>query len=198
MQKRRILTKGKKAIVIAAIFLTLSGTGWFCIEKQGNFHVVSEGKVYRSGQVRQGKLVQYIQDYKIKSVLNLRGRNENSEWWKKEVSACVLLGVKYYDLSLSSKKEPTSEQFQNLLEILKKAPKPLLVHCEGGANRTGLASAIYLYYFEGYPKETAQRQLSFIYGHIPLLQPEVRAMDDAFTKFCREYEKNHQTTQSEN
>ncbi|MFH0797731.1 MAG: dual specificity protein phosphatase family protein [Candidatus Omnitrophota bacterium] len=189
MKNKRILTKGKKAIIIAVVFLALAGTGWFCIEQQGNFHVVSPNKVYRSGQVRQGKLIQYIQDYKIKSVLNLRGRNENSEWWKKEVSACVLLDVKYYDLSLSSKREPTSEQFRDLLEILEKSPKPLLVHCEGGANRTGLASAIYLYYFEGYPKKTARRQLSFIYGHIPLLQPEVRAMDDAFTKFCIQNKK---------
>ena len=49
-------------------------------------------------------------------------------------------------------------------QLLREAPKPVLVHCEGGADRTGLAAALYLA-AAGHPAQ-ADGQLSVRYGFV--------------------------------
>ena len=44
--------------------------------------------------------------------------------------------------------------------------KPILIHCQWGANRTGEAAAIWKIYKQGESKEKALDQLSIKYGHI--------------------------------
>jgi len=51
---------------------------------------------------------------------------------------------------------------------MRDAPKPLLIHCKAGADRTGLASALYLGALEHQTRETAGWQLSILYGHIAI------------------------------
>ena len=45
---------------------------------------------------------------------------------------------------MSSKKFPSIVKLRKLVNILRTAPKPILIHCKAGADRTGLASAIVL------------------------------------------------------
>ena len=174
----------KRLGVAASILILAAGGTYFYIDHSGNFRTVSPGRVYRSGQLTEKQLVEYTGEYGIRSVLNLRGKNEQADWWKEEVAAANRLGLKHYDLGLSSRKEPTKEEIQELIAVLQEAPKPLLIHCFGGADRSGLVSAIYLYRFEGYPYEKARRQLSFLYGHNTLFYPDKKAMDRAFANFC--------------
>ena len=174
----------KRLAVAGSILIFFAGGTYFYIDHTGNFRTVSPGRVYRSGQLTEKQLVEYVGEYGIRSVLNLRGRNEQSDWWKEEVAAAGRLGLKHYDLGLSARKEPTEKEIQKLLAILQEAPKPLLIHCFGGADRSGLASAIYLCRFEGYSYEEARKQLSFIYGHSTLLYPDKKAMGRAFADFC--------------
>lgn len=175
----------------AAVFLLIlaAGATYLYIDQHSNFRTVSPGRVYRSGQLTEKQLAEYAREYGIRSVLNLRGRNEQSDWWKEEVSAAGRLGLKHYDIGLSSRKEPAEKTVQELIAILQEAPKPLLIHCFGGADRSGLVSAMYLYQFERYPYEKARRQLSFIYGHNTLLYPDKKAMDRAFANFCGKDQK---------
>ena len=178
-----------KKISLLAFFLIFLGTGgiYYYNSQRGNFHTVRENKVYRSGQLTALQLEFYVRDYGIRSVLNLRGKNESAGWWKDEVEASRSLGLKHYDLALSSKKEPTENQIRQLLAILNEAPKPILIHCQGGADRSGFASAVYLYSFEGYPYQEAKKQLSFLYGHVPVFRPLTRSMGTAFDRFCLNY-----------
>jgi protein tyrosine/serine phosphatase len=184
IKKTRLSQKLKRIAIAASAVIIAAGAVYLYVDQRGNFHTVSPGRVYRSGQLTGKQLTGYAHDYGIRSVLNLRGRNEQSGWWKEEIAVSEQLGLKHYDLGLSSDKEPTEKEIQELLAILKEAPKPLLIHCQAGADRTSLASAIYLCRFEGCPYEKARRQLSFIYGHIPLLRPGTAAMDKSFTDFC--------------
>nr|WP_234894951.1 tyrosine-protein phosphatase [Sinorhizobium meliloti] len=48
------------------------------------------------------------------------------------------------------------------------APKPILIHCQAGADRTGLAAMLYLQQIAGIDEEISERQLSVRYGHIGL------------------------------
>lgn len=184
IKKTRFSLKLKRAVVSASVLVLTAGAVYLHFDRTGNFRTVSPGQIYRSGQLTETQLAEYTGEYGIRSVLNLRGRNEQSAWWKKEIAASGRLGLKHYDIELSSRREPAENKIQELVTILQEAPKPLLIHCAGGADRSGLVSAIYLYRFEGYSYEKARKQLSFIYGHSTLLYPGKKAMGRAFADFC--------------
>lgn len=176
--------KLKRVVLAFFLLILVAGATYLYIDGNGNFRTVSPGQVYRSGQLTEKQLIKYAKEYGIRSILNLRGRNEQSDWWKEEIAASGRLGLKHYDIGLSADKEPTEKEVQELVTILQEAPKPLLIHCFAGADRSSLVSAMYLYRVEGYPYEKARRQLSFIYGHNTLLSPGTKAMDRAFANFC--------------
>jgi protein tyrosine/serine phosphatase len=52
-----------------------------------------------------------------------------------------------------------------LIALLRDMPKPMLVHCKSGADRTGLAVTIYLHVIKGLPLTEARRALSWRYAH---------------------------------
>ncbi len=55
-----------------------------------------------------------------------------------------------------------------LIDVLEQCPYPLLIHCKSGADRTGLASALYRMVERGEPPERAETNFSYRFGHIPL------------------------------
>ena len=68
-----------------------------------------------------------------------------------------------------------------LVALMRDAPKPLLIHCRAGADRSGLAASLYLAAIDGAGEERAEAQLSFRFGHIgiPWLS-ETYAMDETW------------------
>jgi protein tyrosine/serine phosphatase len=145
-----------------------------------NFHVVVTGEAYRSGQMNAEQLTHVIQEYGIKSILNLRGENPATSWHKTEIATAEKLNVSHYDRSLGSGTPLTLEQMDDLVTLLQQAPKPILIHCLGGADRSGLVSALYCFAVDGELPDKADRQLTIWYGHVPLIRPKVTAMDNSF------------------
>ncbi len=146
----------------------------------GNLHPLVEGEAYRSGQLSPAQLNAAIDRYGIRSILNLRGGNYGKAWYQNEVSLAKQRGVTHIDLALSSKREVTDEQARQLLDTLRSAPKPLLIHCEHGADRTGLASALYMASIHHADKKHAAAQLSWRFGHLPAALSGKDAMDKSF------------------
>jgi protein tyrosine/serine phosphatase len=149
----------------------------------GNVHAVVPGQVYRSMQLNKAKFEQVFNDYHIKSVLNLRGDNEGSDWYSNELAAENEHGVKHYDYPISARKTVSPQQINEIVDILRTAPKPILIHCRSGADRTGLISAVYLYAIQHEPATEAAQQLSLRYGHFPYLTSTTGAMDDSFNAY---------------
>jgi protein tyrosine/serine phosphatase len=77
----------------------------------------------------------------------------------------------------------TAEQSTNLIGIMKEAAKPILIHCQGGADRSGLASALYLAAVKKAGRATAERQISIRYGHFSLPFIAEYAMDRTLEAF---------------
>ena len=77
----------------------------------------------------------------------------------------------------------TSKVADQLLDIMKNAPKPILIHCKAGADRSGIVSAIYGRAVAGWSEESAERQLSVYFGHIgiPYLS-STYALDESWEK----------------
>jgi len=53
-----------------------------------------------------------------------------------------------------------------------------LIHCQSGADRTGLAAAIWKVIVDNDPKSDAEKQLSIFFGHLPI--GKTAAMDRFF------------------
>ena len=149
-----------------------------------NFHIVSPGLVYRSAQMNAGALAAVIPEYGIKSILNLRGAGEGKDWYDAETNTAREFGVQHYDFALSATRELTNEEMDQILDTIRSAPKPILIHCKSGSDRTGLIGALYLYGLEGQPAKSARTQLAVFYGHIPhLIWCDSVAMDNSFWRY---------------
>jgi protein tyrosine/serine phosphatase len=164
-------------VVMIALYLVV-------LDLSGNVHEVAAGTVYRSGQLTPTRLSQVVRQYGIVAVLNLRGPNPGKDWYDHELAACATLGIRHLDVAWSAQHEISLEQCADLEHLIDDAPKPLLIHCQAGADRTGLASSIYLL-THGASAERASGQLALRYLHFPYLGSKTRAMDLSFDRYAR-------------
>lgn len=171
----------KKAALVLGIGAAAVGFYLVGIQLTGNFATVVPGEVYRSNQPTASAIASYAGRYGIRTIINLRGRHEKEAWYEAEAATTKRLGIGLVDFPMVADQRLDAEDAAKLVAILKDAPRPILIHCRSGADRTGLASVIYLAKVAKVDEETAERQLSVRYGHIgiPLLSPTY-AMDESW------------------
>ena len=185
MQHRRNSSQIKKNLSkITTIFIVFCGLiygAWLLyMEKQGNFHTITFKEAYRSGQLNRDNLEHYVRKFGLRSVINLRGAGKGEKWYEEEIRTCRELGVIHFDIELSAYVRPSQNKISSLLNIFAIAPKPVFIHCLGGADRSGLASALWKLKVDGASKQEAQKQSSILYGHLPFGRAQV--MDDCIEK----------------
>jgi protein tyrosine/serine phosphatase len=171
-------------IVLAAIvLLMLPPAGYFGVymQVQGNFHAITPGEAYRSAKLDSGKLEHYIKKYNIKSIVNLIGEDPYKAWYQEELRVSAEHNIRHYDISLSATEPPTAEDTRRLVKIFQTAPRPVLIHCKGGSDRSGLAAAMWKVIVDKEPKSEAHKQLSIIYGHFPI--GKTTALDHFFDQW---------------
>jgi len=128
-----------------------------------NYAQVAPG-VYRSNHPDHARFKAYAAQG-IKTILNLRGAAKQPHYLF-EVESCDQLGLTLVDITMSARKAPPLKALHKLLAAFETNEKPFLMHCKSGADRTGLAAALYLMVIEGQPLDVARRQLSFRFLHI--------------------------------
>jgi protein tyrosine/serine phosphatase len=146
----------------------------------GNVHVIEDDTLYRSAQLNAEKLAGMIAAYGIKSVINLRGENRGLWWYDNEMEVTAMYGVLHFDIRMTALRGTDDATVTQLMETMRTAPRPMLIHCESGSDRTGLASALYERFVKERPAEVAGRQISFRYGHFPWLGNRTVAMDRTY------------------
>jgi len=166
--------------IVSGVIVVAGGLFLTSLQLFGNFHTVIPGELYRSAQMTPEQLMTYTADYGIKTVINLRGDGGAKKWYTGEKAESSRLGIDHIDFPMSAKKPLTREQTQQLAEILRTAPKPILIHCKAGSDRTGFASALYLAAVKGMDVEEAEKQLSVRFGHISLPFMPAYAMDETY------------------
>lgn len=149
-----------------------------------NFHTVTAGEAYRSAQLNGTELENHIRVSGIKSILNLRGENPKEQWYSDEINISSKYKIAHYDIALSSGREPTKEEVQKIMEIFRTAPRPILIHCMAGADRSGLVSAMWKVAVDKEDPSEAEKQLSIWFGHIPA--GKTYAMDRFFNRWSQE------------
>ena len=133
----------------------------------GNFHEVLPGQLYRSAQPDGEDIDEMVRVYGVRTIINLRDEAHEG-WYAEASSAAARNDVDMVDFPISSAHEVPVATLQQLAAIMRDAEKPLLIHCEHGANRTGLASAVYVGAVAGKSEFFSELQLSPYYGHVPI------------------------------
>lgn len=128
-----------------------------------NFAQVAPG-VFRSNQPHPGRLERHARRG-MRAVLNLRGASQNPHYLF-EREACDALGLHLHDLQISARTLSEPGRYLELLDAFETLPKPFVMHCKSGADRAGLASAMYLIHIEGMPLAEAKEQLSLRFIHL--------------------------------
>ena len=141
----------KWIFILLTAVLFLPASYFIYMEEQGNFHAITPGEAYRSAQLDGDELQHYICKYNIKSIINLRGQRTDRRWYQEELNTCNQYGCRHYDLSLPADQSPSREQIKFLLHLFDNVPRPVLFHCRAGADRTGLAAALWKVAVDGKP-----------------------------------------------
>ncbi|HEY4115715.1 MAG TPA: hypothetical protein VGM17_16790 [Rhizomicrobium sp.] len=109
-----------------------------------NFHWIVPGEAARSAQAYAGFLGPFLKRHGIRTVINMRGANPRFRWWHYETRVCQQLGIVHRDVKMNSRLLPTRAMLLDLLNAFDVCPRPLLLKCSGGQDRTSFASALYL------------------------------------------------------
>lgn len=185
---------GSLTIVLATCAAAGGWAGW--LRLSGNIHEIEPG-VYRSAQLGPEQLAAFVREHHVMTVLNLRGENPGSRWYDAETEAVHRTGAHYVTVRMSANHEPDPATLATLIDTLRTAPTPLLFHCNGGSDRSGLAAALYELTAAHRPAAVAEAQLSFRYGHFPWLTSHTGAMDRTFARVAAGIVSEAQDRESE-
>ena len=134
-----------------------------------NFHWIVPGDAARGGQAHIGLLGPFLTRHGIRALINLRGENPDIGWWRYETEVARRVGASHLDVMLDSRKLPTRAMLARLFDAFDEAPRPFLLKCSGGQDRTSLAAALYVVHRQGWSAlEAARAQFArFPYLHFP-------------------------------
>lgn len=152
MVKRRSRRYLLLALLGVAV-LALVGRYEYWVLVQHRFQTITEGKVYKSGEMPPDELVDRVESLGIRTVIDFR--NEEIEPREAERAALEKAGVKY--VNLPSEQVPDSPTVDAYLALMQRPESyPVLVHCEHGVGRSVLFAALYRIECEGWESERAR------------------------------------------
>ncbi len=128
---------------------------------------VVEGRIYRSAQPSAAALEKIIKEKGIRTILNLRGFLKDESWHLEEQEVAGRYGVQLHNITLSPNDLPEYAKLVRIIDLLSSSPKPVLIHCRRGIDRTGLVSALALAMENDAPLRKLKRQFSWRYGVLP-------------------------------
>lgn len=159
------MRKLRWTVIAAATGLVALGAHLSVLVLTGNLHEVLPGELYRAAQVTPVQIAAEQADHGIRSILNLRGASPGESWYDAEVAESAMLGITHVDFAMSARHRLSVHDSERLVALMRDMPKPILIHCRHGSDRTGLASALHLGAIHGVGEEEAEGQLSLAYGH---------------------------------
>lgn len=142
--------------LLAALLVLLGVTGpaafaWRQSGQMRNFHVVSDGVLYRSGQMSLAGLKRAVHDYGIRTVVSLREAHNPNDAPPDlaEEEFCRKEDLYYYRIPQARWYAPDgpapAEAGVRTFRAIMANPEnyPVLVHCFAGTHRTGAYCAVY-------------------------------------------------------
>lgn len=144
------------------------------------FEIIEPG-LYRGGQPTE-KGLELLKQGGVRTVINFRHEKDLIEWEREKVRE---LGLHYVSLPWRIQMHPQPAVMQEFLkQVQKKEDGPFFMHCRRGAERTGVADAVYRHFDQklspetAYSKATEGHQIRFYW------KPFMRVRYDEFLKEC--------------
>jgi len=188
------------ALLLAVAVAAVCASFWTPLF-QTNLHEVVPGEIYRSGQPDAERLAEMIDELGLRSVVTLRGEDVDAPWFRDELALTRELGLEFRAVRLSGDHMPRRSRLVQLLDWIDTLPRPILLHCQGGVERAGLASAVAML-LDGRSLASAEGQFALRYGYhpwhaqsnVPIVLEDYRDWLDGdesdaerFRSFAREY-----------
>jgi protein tyrosine phosphatase (PTP) superfamily phosphohydrolase (DUF442 family) len=160
----------KKALKLGVLLLALVGAVYvWWVHFNYRFAAITEGKVYKSGQIPPEKIAGFIADHGIKTVIDLRhpGLKDklnpaDQEAIDKEREAVAKIGGVRH-VNIPSGQVPDRASLSKFFEVLDdNSSYPVLIHCYHGTGRAMIYSAIYRIEYEKFTNEAARGKTRFI------------------------------------
>jgi undecaprenyl-diphosphatase len=184
----KILKKIVFPLIVSSFMLLV----FFYFYHHDRLYSVIEGRVYRSAQLSGDDLEKTIKEKGIKTIINLRGRWDDNDWYKREKEIAVQYNIRLYDIQLSPHDLPEFDKLRSLLDVLMNEKKPVLIHCYRGADRTGLISAIALIIEKDPPLSLVKKQFSFRYGIMPFYRSIGPYFFEGYEQWLEKNRKTHE------
>lgn len=160
MTRRWVLRLGFAFLVLGSFLAWRAGVHYL-----GGVRVVLPGEVLRSPQLSVSGLQTAIDEYGVRSVLNLRGKGDGRRWYGEERAVCERAGVAHATVTFKVDEWPPRPVALRFLKTLESLAPPVLMHCFRGIDRTGWAGGVVVL-ADGGALEEAEAQLSPVLGHI--------------------------------
>ncbi|MFV1959828.1 MAG: tyrosine-protein phosphatase [Planctomycetota bacterium] len=129
------------ALLIGAVLV------WPHQQSPSHLQTVTPGVLYRSGFLRAKNLRKVIDEYGIRTVVDLStAREKAKDDWDAagEVRVCRERGIRLIEMPIEDHTPPSPGQLETWLALLDDArARPILVHCDHGVVRTGMLVAVY-------------------------------------------------------
>lgn len=130
-----------------------------------NFYQVSND-VYRSEQPSVEQIAQ-LDKFGFKTIINLRLFHSDRELVENTQISEVWIRMRAGDI--------TDEKMIQIMKAIHASPKPILIHCWQGSDRTGVTIAMYRLVFENWTKSQAINELMQTeFGHHYNVYPNIR------------------------
>ena len=185
----------KLILVIAFIGLIMGGKYIYEVHLNYNFKEISEGKVYKSGVIPPEKIKSYVDDHKIKTIIDFRigdvqtelNPADFSDIKKEQVAVEAIPYVNY--VQIPSLQVPNEKNLEELYKVLDdESNYPVLMHCHHGFGRAVVYSAVYRMEYEGVSNENARAETRPFYS----LPFSSFAKDKPKGAFIEEYKRRNE------
>lgn len=198
--RKQIIKRIAYTVLALLLIIILASSYLLYLQLSNNFHTVIPNKVYRSKLLSDNDLNHIMRIYNIESILNI---NSSANPYENKLAAESKIKLKY--LPLQAHGTANKQQLLELIHTIETYPKPILIHCAQGADRTGLASALAIIVLQpNYNKFSWKHQISYKYGVVSpnsigyhVLYPYMQYIDNTnlkdnkknFLKWLNQYQK---------
>ena len=180
---RRSWRSPKRKLTLAAVLGGAVALAWWV--NGANLHEVSPGQLYRRAQPSGQDLERLRDELGIRSVVNLRGQWLDDAWYREEHLAAERLGLDIVDVDAATCQQMRMDELRKLVDAYDTLPRPILVHCRHGADRTSLAVALFSFLEMGDTPERSLRHYGLKYRHFPFAYGNhLRHTYDGFADWC--------------
>lgn len=162
-----------------------------------NFHTFGDG-LYRGARPDNNGLAA-LQKMGVKTIVNLQGGDLNNPAYRwiiptmepgelpeaieAEKTTTQNLGMNFVNVPLDSLSTVTHQEGQQIGALIRMMSQPqnqpVFVHCEHGADRTGLVVALYRVYFQGWNAQAAHDEMESM-GHDTLHSVFTHELDEFY------------------